>query len=240
MVNCYFCKGEFSRKDNLQKHLKTGKCLVGNNMTLLDFHNQISDLNEKINTSLTISDSENTIVQSPNSTINNLSMNVKIEINVNPINKLSIDHLAPEKMKELVEKLDCNSSKLNLLLSDYIKDIVCDPAHPENHAVRYIKKKPPTFNSVIEKNGETINTIKNLNDTCELLTDPILGQLKEKLREFLRKYKKETDPVFDYSFYEDTVQRLKIELNKENVKKALNSVLQNDILNEIKMKLTIE
>jgi hypothetical protein len=165
------------------------------------------------------------------------NMNIKIEINVNPVTNLNIGYLEPERMKELVEKLDCNSGKLNLLMSDYIKEIVCNKEHPENHSVKYIKKKPPTFNTLIEKDGETISVFKGLTDTCELLTDPILDQLKIKLKEFIKKYKRDDD--YDYSFYEDTISQLKKELNKATVKKALNSVLQNDILNTIEMKLKL-
>jgi hypothetical protein len=165
-------------------------------------------------------------------------MNIKIEINVNPVTNLNIDYLKPEVMKELVEKLDCNSGKLNLLMSDYIKEIVCNKEHPENHSVKYIKKKPPTFNTLIERDGETISVFKGLTDTCELLTDPILDQLKIKLKEFIKKYKK--DDEYDYSLYEDTIIQLKKELNKDTVKKALNSVLQNDILNTIEMKLKLK
>ena len=79
--------------------------------------------------------------------------------------------------------------------------------------------------------------IKGLKDTCELLTDPILDQLKVKLREFIKKYKKDTEPDFDYTLYENAIVELRKELNKQNVKKALSSVLKNDILNNIEMKL---
>ena len=52
------------------------------------------------------------------------------------------------------------------------------------------------------------------------------------------KYKGDDDPNFDYSLYEDAINQLRKELNKDNVKKALSSVLRNDILNNIEMKLT--
>ena len=70
--------------------------------------------------------------------------------------------------------------------------IICNKEHPENHAVKYIKKKPPTYNSVIEDpEGNTVTVIKGLKDTCELLSDPILNKLKKKMIEFCKKYHKD-------------------------------------------------
>ena len=68
----------------------------------------------------------------------------------------------------------------------------------------------------------------------------ILDKLKVKLKEFITKYKKDTEPDFDFVLYENAIKELKKALNKSNVKKALSSVLKNDILNNIQMKLTIQ
>jgi RNA binding exosome subunit len=169
--------------------------------------------------------------------INNI--NLKLEININPVNKLSLDHIDPSKMKELIETFDINAEKLNLLLGDYLKHLLCDKEHPENQAVKYIKKKPPTYNSLVEdKNGNKMNVIKGLKDTCELLSDPVLETLKSKLKECLKVYKK--DESFDDGLYDDAIKELKKELNKDNVKKSLKSVLQNDILHDIEYKLVVE
>jgi hypothetical protein len=142
-------------------------------------------------------------------------------------------------MRNIIEKYDDNNQKLNLLLGDYIKNMLCDTQHPENQAVKYITKKPPTYNSTIEdSDGKTVNVIKGLKDTCELLTDPILDQLKLKLKECLQTYKHDSNK-FDYSLYEDAFKELKKELNKANVKRALSSVLKNDILQNIEMKFKL-
>ena len=94
-------------------------------------------------------------------------------------------------------------------------------------------------NCLIEDNdGNTVTVIKGLKDTCELLTDPILDQLKLKLKEFLQKYKENEE--FDYSLYEDAFKELRKELNKDNVKRALRGVLKNDILHNIEMKFNID
>ena len=67
----------------------------------------------------------------------------------------------------------------------------------------------------------------------------ILDKLKVKLKEFITKYKKDTEPDFDFVLYENAIKELKKALNKSNVKKALSSVLKNDILNNIEMKLNV-
>ena len=123
--------------------------------------------------------------------------------------------------------------KLNYLLSDYIKEIIHNKEHPENHSVKYIKKKPPTFSNTINHEGEKINVIKNLKDSCELLSEPVLQNLKRKLKECNKAYKNDED---FQDMYEDTVRDIYRELNKDSVKKALSTVLQTDILNDIEMK----
>jgi len=226
---CYICNSNFTLKHNLKRHLHENRCKSEILTDLEMLNNKFKELYDRINT-LTITNSDNVNVNSNhNNTIN-------INIQINPANKLTLDYIPPDKLKDFIESY--KGENLNLLLSDYIKDIICNKNHPENHSIKYIKKKPPTYNSLIEKDGETINVIKGLKDTCELLTDPILDKLKIKLREFLKKYKKDED--FDYDLFEDTIQQLRKELNKDNVKKALSSVLQNDILNTIEMKFNLK
>jgi hypothetical protein len=246
---CHICSNTFVQKINLQRHLNEKRCksplltdlwklnelLLQQQSKLKEYENLIEDNEERIK-QLTINGNNNTITNSNN------DINMKIEIHINPITKLNVSYIEPEKMKVLIESYDeqpKNSDKLNLLLSDYIKDVICDNDHPENHAVKYTKKKPPTYNSLIEDtNGNTVSVIKGLKDTCELLSDPILNKLKLKMKEFINKYKTDDDPNFDYSLYEDAINQLRKELNKDNVKKALSSVLRNDILNNIEMKLS--
>jgi hypothetical protein len=229
---CYICNNSFTKRPSLERHWKDKRC----KSPLLENLKELSVLIEQLKQC-----QNQTINQSIIGGDHNTYINVKIEIN--PITKLDISHIEPEKMKNLIEKYDDdinnkNPNKLNLLLTDYIKDVICDKEHPENHAVKYIKKKPPTYNCFIEDtDGNTVTVIKGLKDTCEVLSDPMLNTLKIKLKEFLQKYKE--DEEFDYSLYEDGIKQLRKELNKEAVKKALSSVLQNDILNNIQMKLNI-
>jgi len=246
MHTCYFCNNTFVQKFNLQRHIADKRCkgtIISDlnliNDLLEEKQKEIEKLKQQIN------------VTGDNNIVGNNNINMKIEININPITKLDISHIEHDKLKNIIEKYDddkeisngkekFNNNKVNMLLSGYIKDMICDTEHPENHAVKYVRKYPPTYNTHVEDaEGNTVSVIKGLKDTCELLTDPILDKLKVKLKEFIKKYKGDTEPEFDFVLYENAIKELKKELNKKNVKKALNSVLKNDILNNIEMKLSL-
>jgi hypothetical protein len=247
---CNFCNNDFVKKYALQRHIAEDRCksilikdLNKINDIIQEYKNEIDNLNKRITT---ISGNNNIT-----SIGNGNNINMKVEIIVNSINNLNVSYIENEKMKKIIEnygnekelvngKEKFNNDKMNIYISEYIKDMICDTEHPENHSVKYIKKKPPTYNTHIQDtSGNTVTVIKGLKDTCELLTDPILDQLKIKLKEFIKKYKPDTEPDFDYTLYENAIRELKKELNKQNVKKALKSVLQNDILNNIEMKLSL-
>jgi len=254
---CNFCNNTFSQKFNLQRHLADKKCKSIVSCDIIKIHDIIDEQKKEIERLkqqiITITGDNNSLYVNSNNT-NNIHM--KVEININPISKLDIQYIEYVKMQTLIEKYDQDrvnleyykdgtkekftGDKVNLLLSDYIKDMICNNEHPENHSVKYVKKNPPTYNSIVEDtDGNTVSVIKGLKDTCELLSDPILDKLKIKLKEFISKYKRDTEPEFDYTLYENAIKELKKELNKKNVKKALSSVLKNDILNNIELKLSI-
>ena len=217
---CYFCNNNFQKKYNLDRHLKGDKCESFKKLTAFDINEMIQSLKgENVNNKI------NTLIEN----IENVTINIeRVEI-INPVNKLDVSYIEPGKMKSLIDEY--NYTKLNLLLGNYIKDIICNKDHPENHSVKYVRKKPPTYNSVIQDgDGNLINVVKNLKDSCELLTEPILETLKSKLKQYIKHYKNEED--YDVDMVNDIYK----ELNKDAVKKALGSVLQNDILNNIQMK----
>lgn len=220
---CPFCDNTFSTKGNVRKHISNKRCSLKNlqdSNKLLEIFDKLQDKN------ITNNINASNIAQNGNF--------IQININVNPITKLDTKHVEPEKMKKLVEEY--TYEKLNLLLSDYIEDIIHNKKVPDNHCVKYVKKKPPTYSSIIEKDGETITVIKNLKDSCELLSQPVLETLKKKLKECNRLYK--TDEEFQ-NMYEDTIKDVYRELNKDTVKKALRSVLEDSILNDIEMKIKV-
>ena len=225
---CRFCNTNYSRKESLLRHLKDNCCSVGKNMTLIDFHNKIEEF---FKNGIVINGNNNKIDINCNNTFN-------INIQIQPITKLSLEHITPDKMKEVIETCDTDKTKLNFLLTEYLNGVLCDQDYPENHSIKYIKRYPPTFNSIIEdSDGNIITTIKGLIDTCELLTDPVLDVLKTKLKECIKKYKKDNDSNYDYSLYEDAIKEIRNELKKNNIKKVLSNFLKNDLINNIEMKL---
>lgn len=244
---CEFCNNIFTQKHVLHRHLTDNRCKAPHIKNLIEINDIIHS--QKIEIDRLKQQIIN--VTGNNNIVGNNNINMKIEININPITKLDISHIEHDKLKNIIEKYDddkeitngkekFNSNKVNMLLSGYIKDMICDTGHPENNAVKYVRKYPPTYNTQVEDaEGNTVSVIKGLKDTCELLTDPILDQLKVKLKEFIKKYRGDTEPDFDFALYENAIRELKKELNKKNVKKALNSVLKNDILNNIEMKLSL-
>jgi hypothetical protein len=200
---CSFCNFSFTRKHNLERHLNDNICETAKKMSLFDINKKIQELHQQIS----IHGNNNTLDQSKNTTIN-----LNVEIKIQPIQKLSLDYVTTEDMKTLIEKYDndLSQSSLNSLVGTYLKNILCNADHPENHAIKYVKKYPPTFNSVHEDSeGNIINTINNLKNTTELLTDPVLDLLKVKLKQFIRKYQRDDDPEFDYECYEDAIGELR-------------------------------
>lgn len=221
-MNCVYCDKTFTRKFTLKRHIINKDCSLKNTDKLWEFQDNLLNVNTNINSNPTTINGNMNVI--------NGNVNINVIIQPNPISKLNVDYILPEKMKNLVEKYDYDKS--HLLLSEYIKDIIHNKEHPENHSVKYVKKRPPTFSNTIE-NG--VNVIKNLKDSCELLSEPVLENLKQKLRQCKKVFKNDSDFL---NVYEDTVKEIYKELNKDIVKKALSTVLQTDILNDIEMKLT--
>lgn len=227
-LQCPFCNVSFTKQSSVDRHYKEERCKGLQEMSQYQIYKMFVERNIKVDGS-----HNNVLVNSQQNVFN-----IKVEIQVNPINKLDLSCIDVNRMKDLIQEYDDDKSKLKILLSDYVKDVICNEETPQNHAVKYIKKKPPTYNILLEdKDGKVVNVIKGLKDTCDVLTDPVLDALKSKLKECLTKVKQ--DEEFDYDLYKQAIKDLRKELNKANVKRALSSVLQNDILNSIEMKLSI-
>ena len=238
---CYFCNRTFTQKSNLNKHLHDNRCKTGEKMSLFDFHMKIEETKKEFIKMIEECEKKTIHIHGNNHeiNINNLiTNNILFNIQINPINKLSLDHISTDKMKEIIESYDNDKTKLVYLLTNYMNGLLCDKTHPENHAVKYTKKYPPTFNSVTEDTeGNLISNIKGLKDTCELLSDPVLDVLKTKLTECIKKYKKGDEIHYDYGLYEDAIKELRKELKKDNIKKVLSNFLKNDLINNIEMRI---
>lgn len=239
---CNFCSVEFSQKTNLHKHLNDKRCksiLLINTIQLNEHIDNLNKLIEGFKTQIKVNGDNNITNTLINSSVTN-NNDIKIEINVNPITNLNVKYMDTDKMMKMIEiydKTSKNQENINILLSNYISEIICNEEHPENHTVKYTNKRPPTFMTITKDDqGYPVCNIKGLKDTCELVSDPILDELKLKMKQFIKKHK--TDENYNYDFFEESINELRNELKKDNIKKALSSVLQNDIMNNIQMKIT--
>lgn len=209
---CYICSNTFTYNKNLQRHLNEFRCkseLLTNLKKLNDILRNL-DENNDIKTSILYSQ-------------------------INSVSNLDISYLSVDDMKLFIETYDENRNEFNMLLGNYIRLIIHNKKHPENHCVKYLKKKPQTYNVLIkDSDGNTTWIAKGLKDTYESLCGPILYILRVGLKKYVKKYRRDDD--YDYSLYEDTVKILKDEFNDKNVKKALSSVLQHNILYDNEMK----
>lgn len=234
---CNICCCTFTQKKNLMNHLNEKRCKSEMLTDLNKLNQYIEDLKNQI-----IINGDHNLINSKNTNCNNNTIDMKVEINVNPITNLNLSYMGSDKLMQFIEmydKKEKNPENLNLLLSDYISEIICNDDHPENHAIKYTKKKPPTFMTITEDlQGNPVCIIKGLKDTCELVSDPILDKLKSKMKHFIQKHKK--DDNYNYDFFGESIDELRREFKKDNIKKALSSVLQNDIMNNIEMKITCE
>jgi hypothetical protein len=229
---CNFCNKSFTRKDSLNKHLKENRCEIFPTLSQYDIHEKILLLQKQI--------SKLTINGDHNNYQSNNTNNINVVININPITQLNMKYIEPEEMKQLLKDYDKGErtpERLNLFISDYLQKMLCNKEHPENHAIKYVKKYPPTFESSVKDEAlASVKVVKNLKDTCELLSDPMIKVLKQKLNECVKKYGDEFDDIDDF---DETLKIIRKELAKPNIKKYLSSFLQNDILNNIEMKLDI-
>jgi hypothetical protein len=244
MVKCYLCSGEFTLKKNLKTHLQLQRCkkdsldytVIQEKLIKLE---QLECNNDDINKC-----NNNEINKCNNDDIN------KCIIHINPIDKFDVSCIDDEKMKDLVIKYDLsiqyeinpyfkypvlNFPPVKIILSEYIKYMICNKDNLENQCVKYISKRPPIYSILIsDKDGNPVQLNKNIKDACEILIKPILNILKNKLKECLITYE-HTD--FEKKYYR-AIDKLQRELNDEYiVQTALSSVLQNDIITNIQMKL---
>ena len=220
---CNLCNTAFVQNKNLRRHLEEFRC---KSIYLRDL-TKLNDVFYKFNS----------LVKK-----NEISTNT-IPNKYNTLTTLNTNYITLEDMKKIILKYDdCISSKsklnnnqriiqLSMLISDFIKHILCNDAYPENHVIRYISRKPPKYAIYVEsENGKTSTVVKNLEESCVLLNQIMYDKLKDTLKQFIKKYAKDDKEDFDYGLYEDTIVCLKKNITIDLVYKAIKCVLQCDIL----------
>lgn len=224
---CNLCEKTFKKKQSLNIHLTNKRCKSHLLLNLCDLNNYIYSQKKEIE-KLKQESNINQNIQQETITqidfIDNITLGNLIKKYDNSKDKISKDNMYVSKIKVSKDKSDL----LVTMLSECIIN-VCR----ENECIKYIKKRPPTYLYTIENiDGKKSKCIKGLKDTILLLSYPILKQFKLKFK--LSNIKTLND--LDYILYKDTIKEIKGIIDKNIIKKVLNSVLKYEILNDINMK----
>jgi hypothetical protein len=203
---CNLCNNIFTQKGNLMRHLKEKRCKTGLIYDLVKLNNILKDVKIEL-------------------------LNINTNVEINTINELNIDYLEIKEMRKLIDIYDTNENILNSLLSEYIKNIICNEKHPENHCIKYVDKKMKIFSFYIIENGIKIHIKDNYKYLCNITSEYFYKIIKNQFSKFLEFYKD------DIHLYKDTIIKFKKELNINNISKALKTCLHAYILNDKNMKI---
>jgi hypothetical protein len=247
-MECYLCDKTFSQKYNMNKHLRNGVCKQTKSpeevSLLFSQKDEIISVHEKTIAELTekLKHSQQVIENNHNSTINSKVINshnnnnINIIIQVQPIDKLNMDYIKKEQLQEMFDKLNKDQAgNMDLVLKNYIRSILSDEDHPENHAVKYTKKDPPMFSTLITENDKQKHVVNDLADTCDLISEPLIEQMLKKIKKSWREFCQ--DPDFDETMDVNLLDELRSKLKNENVRRILKKYLKSDILEDVKMKI---
>jgi hypothetical protein len=169
--------------------------------------------------------------------IHELLKNTSLTYNENPIENLNTSHIGPEILADIIEVHHNNN--INDILSKYIRCIIHDMNHPENHAVKYINKKDKLYCVLTKDTSGNIKQAQGkFKDIRVLITGPILLILKKKLKQFKIKYEKDEESKFDYSLYEDEINDLRSSLSDVFIGKILHNVLDSYVITDKRMKVS--
>lgn len=230
-TTCMFCNEKFSKLGNLKRH-QTKSCTAP--IDRFELQRELQSL-RKSNSGTIVSVNNGTVENNNTNCHNTNCNNVTIMVTANPVQSLDYKCLSNEAIHKLVNDF---THPLNLRLMDLIKQLIANPLCPENHCAKYITKSPPLYNIVtINDNGEIINCIQNLKESCDRMKDPVLQGLKTRLRRYILDYSKQNGSDEDYEDVKSNLKDIRECLDNKAVYKALNSVLRNEVLHDIKMKL---
>lgn len=202
---CNLCNTLFIQKGNLDKHLRERRC-----------KSELLDDWVKLNNFLNVLKHDNRVINK----------------NVLSINDLNTEYIEESKMKSFIEIYDKDADKLVELLCLYIREIIHNKDHVENHCIKYINKRSMIFSILIQKDDKNENVIGFYKEICNIASDYILNYVLKNLKKCVHYYK--NDVIFQ-DLYEDTIIKLKGDI-KKNILKSLNLCLKRYILNDIDMK----
>jgi len=180
---CKYCLKTFSRKDNLNKHLKICKEKKNSNILALKQDEEIINIKkelEELKQSNNITNSTNTNSNNTNTNTNNTNNNSNNTNNINNNNNnntqnILISNYGEENLKYLRPK-DYKGYLSNIAegIPKLIRNIHFNKDHPENHNIKYTDTNSPYFEiykddkwNSIDKNTEIRNMIYN--NYCLLL-----------------------------------------------------------------------
>ena len=201
--------------------------------TIKNQKREIKELQDQLSKSQKIINSH---VNNHNNVNSHNTNNVNIIIQVQPIEKLNLDYIKKEYLQEMFDKLNKDQSgNMDLVLKNYIRKILSNEDHPENHAVKYTKKDPPMFSTLITENDKQTHVVNDLTDTCELISEPLIEQMLKKIKKSWREFCQ--DPEFDETMDVNLLEDLRSKLKNENVRRILKKYLKSDILEDVSMKI---
>lgn len=206
---CNLCKHSFTQKGNLMRHLKEKRCKSGLLYDLVKLNNVLNTINMEL-------------------------LYIDTNKKLNTINELNTDYLEINEMRKLINIYDTNENMLNSLLSEYIKNIICNEKYSENHCIKYVDKRTSIFSLYITEDGVKKYIRDNYKQLCYIASEYFYKIIKKQLSKCLKFYK--DDEEFQ-NLYEDTIIQIKQNLNINTVNKALKTCLHAYILNDKNMKI---
>ena len=206
---CNLCKKCFTQKVSLIRHLKEKRCKTGLLYDLVKLNNILNMINTEL-------------------------ININTKKSLNAINELDTSYIKINKMREMINIYDTNKDKLNNLLSEYIKNIICNENYPENHCIKFVDKKMKIFSLYIIEDGVKKHIRDNYKQLCHIASEYFYKIIKKQLSKCLKFYKDDSD---FQDLYEDTIIEFEKDLNIDNVNKALKICLHAYILNDKNMKI---
>ena len=199
-ATCEYCQRNFTRRDNLTKHLKICKSKKKNEELVLLQSNKIMEMEEEI---------KKLKMNQIHQTNNNITNNINNTININNYGDENLKHLRSKDFANLLTSIYSAVPKL-------IEKIHFDPEHPENQNIKYTNKKLPYLKIMknnkwqfVSKKDELLDLIDN---KCFMLKERYYQLLEKnkcnitevqrnKIDEFMNKYheddKKMTLDLFD-------------------------------------------